>query len=60
MEIIHKTLQNHDKDNQYIFIDNFYYLEKDSTWGYSNIKTFSKVLYEIPFIDDSKFNLINL
>ena len=40
MEIIHKTLQNHDKDNQYIFIDNFYYLEKDTTSGYSNINNF--------------------
>ena len=42
MDIIHKTLQNHDKDNQYIFIDNFYYLEKDTASGDSNIITFSK------------------
>ena len=59
-EIIKWTLKNHEEDNRYIFIDNFYFLEKDSLLGYANINTFSKALYEMPLIDDSKFNLINL
>ena len=59
-EIIKWTLKNHEENNRYIFIDNFYFLEKDSLLGYANINTFSKALYEMPLIDDSKFNLINL
>ena len=58
--IIKWTLENHNKDNQFIFIDNFYFLEQDNTLGYANINTFSKALYEIPFINISKFNLNNL
>ena len=58
--VVNWTLKNHDKDNQYIFIENFNFLEKDNTLGYSNINTFSKALYDIPFIDDKKFNLKNL
>ena len=59
-EIIKWTKKRYNKDNQYIFIDNFNFLEEDSILGYANINTFSKALYEIPFIDDRKFNLINL
>ena len=58
--IIKWTLENHIIDNQFIFIDNFYFLEQDSTLGYANINTFSKALYEIPFINITKFNLNNL
>ena len=58
--IIKWTQERYDKDNQFIFIDNFNFLEKDSISGYANINTFSKALYEIPLIDRSKFNLINL
>ena len=58
--IIKWTQERYNKDNQFIFIDNFNFLEKDSISGYANINTFSKALYEIPLIDRSKFNLINL
>ena len=58
--IINWTLENHDIDNQYIFIDKFSYLEKNNILGYANINTFSKSLYGIPLINANKFNLINL
>ena len=58
--IIQWTQKNYNEDIQYIFVDNFYFLEKDNTLGYSNINTFSKALYNIPLIDDKKFNLNNL
>ena len=59
-EIIRWTQERYDEDNQYIFIDNFHFFENNSVLGYANINTFSKALYKIPFIDDNKFNLINL
>ena len=52
--IIQWTQKNYNEDNQYIFVDNFNFLEKDNISGYSNINTFSKALYNIPFIDDKK------
>ena len=58
--IIQWTQKNYAEDSQYIFIGNFSFLEKDSELGYSNINTFSKALYNIPLIDEKKFNLVNL
>ena len=54
--IINWTKINHDKDNQYIFIDSFKNLIKDNTLGYANINSFSKALYNIPLILDINMN----
>ena len=54
--IINWTKANYDKNNQYIFIDNFNYLLKDNILGYSNINSFSKALYELSFIPDNNKN----
>jgi len=60
--ILDWTKRNFNKDNQYIFIDNFNNLQKDNILGYANINAFSKALYGLPFILENKenFNLINL
>ena len=60
--IIDWTKRNHNKDNQYIFINNFNNLQNDSILGYANINAFSKALYGLPFILKNKenFNLLNL
>ena len=60
--IIKWTKENYGKNEQYVFIDNFNFLLKDSILGYANINSFSKALYELPFISDnnSNFNLNKL
>ena len=58
--IINKTLENNNKDHQFIFIDGFNNLKFDSSLGYSNINSFSKALYGLPFISNENFNLENL
>jgi hypothetical protein len=58
--IIDWTKENHKKDNQYIFIDDFHNLAQNSnTFGFSNINYFSKALYGLPIINNN-FNLTNL
>ena len=47
--ILDWTKRNFNKDNQYIFIDNFNNLQKDNILGYANINAFSKALYGLPF-----------
>ena len=54
--IINWTKKNYDKNNQYIFIDNFNYLLKDDLLGYANINTFSKALFEISYLPDNNKN----
>ena len=57
------TLNNLSKDSQFIFIDGFDNLQPDSILGYSNINSFSKALYGLPYIFNDKtknFNLMNL
>ena len=51
--IMNWTKINYNKDNQYIFIDNFINLKKDNFLGYANINSFSKALYNLPFIIDN-------
>ena len=60
--IVSWTRKNLKKDYQYIFIDNFNFLLKDSIFGYANINSFSKALYELPFISDinNNFNIYKL
>ena len=55
--IINWTKINYNKDNQFIFIDNFSNLEKDNIFGYANINSFSKALYNLPFIVDNNTNI---
>ena len=57
--IIDWTLKNHNNESQYIFISDFNNLEKDNSFGYANINSFSKALYGVPFINNN-FNLSNL
>ena len=56
------TKINYSKENQYIFIDNFNNLKKDDVLGYANINSFSKALFNLPFIldIDKSFNLLKL
>ena len=58
--IINWTKINYNKDNQYIFIDNFSNLKKDNIFGYANINSFSKALYNLPFIVDNNNTNITL
>ena len=60
--IINWTKENFKNNYQYIFIDNFNFLLKDSIMGYANINAFSKALYELPFISDfnNNFNIYKL
>ena len=55
--IMNWTKINYNKDNQFIFIDNFSNLEKDNIFGYANINSFSKALYNLPFIVDNNTNI---
>ena len=55
--IIDWTSQNYDKDNQYIFIDGFKELEPNEIFGYANINSFSKALYDLPLIQDNYKNI---
>jgi lipopolysaccharide biosynthesis protein len=50
------------KENQYMFINDFINLKPDPKLGYSNINSFSKALYGLPYIfnEDNNFNLENL
>ena len=57
--IVKWTLKNHNRENRFIFIDNFYNLKQDDLYGFSNINYFSKALYELPMIENN-YNLINL
>ena len=52
----------HNKENQFILIDNFNNLKKDNILGYANINSFSKALYNLPFILDinNSFNIFQL
>ena len=56
------TMENHSKDNQYIFIDNFNYLLPNEFLGYANINSFCKALYNLPMISNDyyNFNLVEL
>ena len=56
--IINWTKINYNIDNQYIFIDNFNNLKKDNIMGYANINSFSKALYNLPFILDNNKDAI--
>ena len=60
--IINWTKANYEKDNQYIFINNFNSFLKDNILGYANINALSKALYDLPFISDdtTKFNISKL
>ena len=60
--IVNWTLENHSKDNQYIFIDNFNYLLPNEFLGYANINSFCKALYNLPMISNDyyNFNLVEL
>ena len=60
--IVNWTLENHSKDNQYIFIDNFNYLLPNEFLGYANINSFCKALYNLPLISNDyyNFNLVEL
>jgi len=60
--IINWTKSNFEKDNQYIFINNFNSLLKDNFLGYANINSFSKALFELPFIMENikKFKINKL
>jgi len=60
--IIDWTKKNYNKDNQYIFINNWNNMQKDSFLGYANFNSFSKALYELPFIFDNNnnFNITRL
>ena len=57
--IMNWTKKNHNIENRFIFIDNYYNLEQDDLYGFSNINYFSKALYEYP-ITESNFNLKSL
>ena len=56
------TVENHSKDNQYIFIDNFNNLLPNEFLGYANINSFCKALYNLPLLtnDYYNFNLVEL
>ena len=56
------TVENHSKDNQYIFIDNFNNLLPNEFLGYANINSFCKALYNLPLISNDyyNFNLVEL
>jgi hypothetical protein len=58
--IIEWTLDNHNKENRYIFINNFNDLEPNYFFGYANINYFFKALYGLPVILNENFNLIKL
>ena len=60
--IIDWTKKNYNRNNQYIFIDDFNNLEKDKISGYANINAFSKALYGLPVILDlnNNFNIKKL
>ena len=57
--IIDWTKQNHDRFNQYIFIDGFNNLKYDDHLGFDNIIFFSKALFEIPLTNNlsNNFNI---
>lgn len=54
------TLKNKNKDNQYIFIDEYNNLKQDDILGYANINYFSKALFGLPLTFNRNFNLENL
>ena len=60
--IINWTKIKYNKDNQFIFIEDFNRLQKDNILGYANINSFSKALYNLPFISyiNQNFNLNEL
>ena len=58
--IIDWTMDNHDNENRYIFIDNFSDLEPNDMLGYANINYFFKALYGLPIFFNRTFNLIRL
>ena len=60
--IINWTKTKYNIDNQFIFIEDFNRLQKDNILGYANINSFSKALYNLPFISNinENFNLNEL
>ena len=56
--LIDWTLKNNNKQNQYIFLDDFNSLEPNYLFGYANINYFSKALYGFHIINQN-FNLKN-
>ena len=61
-EIIDWTKKKYDKDNQYLFINNFNNLLNSPVFGYANINSFSKSLFGLPlFLNNSiNFNIQKL
>ena len=60
--ILNWTKTNYDKNNQYIFINDFFNLYKGAEFGYANINSFSKALYGLPLImsNNKNFNIHKL
>ena len=54
--IINWTKIKYDKENQYIFINDFNNLLKSPVFGYANINSFSKSLFGLPQILNNKKN----
>lgn len=54
--IIDWTKKKYNKDNQYIFINNFNNLLKSPVFGYANINSLSKSLFELPLILNNNIN----
>lgn len=54
--IIEWTKKKYDKDNQYIFINNFNNLLNSPVFGYANINSFSKSLFGLPLILNNNIN----
>ena len=57
--IIDWTKSRYDKNNQFIFINDFNNLQYDENFGYANINSLSKALYGLPLLYDS-INNINI
>lgn len=55
-EIIDWTKKKYDKDNQYIFINNFNNLLNSPVFGYANINSLSKSLFGLPLILSNNIN----
>lgn len=60
--IIEETRRRHKKEERYIFVNAWNewaegtYLEPDEKYGYANINTLSKAIYDLPLVDESKNN----
>ena len=55
--IIDWTKSRYDKNNQFIFINDFNNLQYDENFGYANINSLSKALYGLPLLYDSIINI---